>query len=316
MYKVILATGALLLSTVAAAREIVLITPPICPIICSETDDRALSDNGVIEVLETALNDLGHHLVVEFDTGARSRVKTAMGMTDITLGAPFELKKNSRLEVIPTAIGTTPVMVVTHPDRPVDLNNMKDLMNYRLLWSEWIQVEDRFKPLFNALKAQDKLVILPAYNFENNALRNIHNDKADIMLISEARYRDGLRRLHYTLPEAKFVATPSKRMPGYDINLAFSSKSKLTQQERQHIIKAMQGFSPQGSAPDVSPAQDRQAAGLAQLMQALQTGQQLPPQALAKIKQIPAAMLEQIGLMQNLSPEMLNKLKQLHAGLQ
>lgn len=321
MFKVILGATALLLSTIsvtAHAKEVILITPSICPIICEQTNSSPLSDNGIITALENALDDLGHHLVVDFDTAARSRVKTAMGMTDLTLGPPFELRKNSRLEWIPATVGTTPIMVIFHPNRPLQLNSMRDLVNYRLVWNQLIEVDKRFQPLFDAMKQKGNLIMLPTTDFERNGLRQILNGNADVMMISQARYEDGLRRLRSEKPSASFRAFQAKGMPGYDISLALSTKTSLSKADQQYLIDAIQEFAKRVPKPEqlAGAATSGQVDPMAQLLKALASDQPLPPAALAKIKQIPAAMLDQIGQAKQMSPQALAKLKQLHASLQ
>lgn len=334
MLKVLLSVSALLLSGlvshVASADEVKLVTPSICPIICSADENRDYSHNGIIDVLEDAIAELGHHLVIDFENGARSRVKTAIGMADLTLGAPFELRKNSRLSLIESRIGVTPVLIVYHPERPLSITGLKDLMNYRLVWNDQIVVDDRFKPLFDTMRATDKMDIIPPKDFQYNGLKRIHDGHADIMMISKARFEDAFRRLRHSAPEADFRSFQAQRIPGYDINLAFSTKTWLSPEEQQHIRKAVSEFDYQASTTTERTAQqqsgkqqsgkaaagNQQDAGLARLLKALMAGQPLPEQALAKIKLIPEPMLDQIGQMQNLSPEALDKLKQLHASLQ
>lgn len=333
MLKGLLSTSALLLSCLGShatsADEVKLITPSICPIICSAGENRDYSHNGIVSVLEDAIAELGHHLVIDFENGARSRVKTAIGMADLTLGAPFELEKNSRLSLIEKRIGLTPVVIVYHPERPLSITDLKDLMNYRLVWNDQIVVDERFKPLFDSMRANDKMDIIVPKDFQYNGLKRIHEGHADIMMISKARFEDAFRRLRRSAPEADFRSLQAQRIPGYDINLAFSTKTWLSETEQQHIRDAVEAFDFAASSANASNSKQgtaqvsaRQAAGnqpdtgLAQLLKALMAGQPLPEQALAKIKMIPEPMLEQIGQMQNLSPEVLDKFKQLHASLQ
>jgi len=319
-----------LVSHLVSADEVKLVTPSICPIICSADENRDYSHNGIINVLEEAVAELGHQLVIDFENGARSRVKTAIGMADLTLGAPFELRKNSRLSLIENRIGVTPVMIVYHPKRPLSITSLRDLMNYRLVWNDHIVVDDRFQQLFDTMRANDKMDIIAPKDFQYNGLKRIHEGHADIMMISKARFEDAFRRLRRSSPEADFRSFQAERIPGYDINLALSTKTWLSIEEQQHIRDAVSGFDyqnieTQSSASKESAAKQRpgqpaagteQDTGLARLMKALMAGQQLPEQALAKIKLIPEPMLDQIGQIQQMSPELLDKFKQLHASLQ
>jgi|GEM_PF-3850327 len=333
MLKGLLSASALLFSCfvshAASADEVKLVTPSICPIICAADENRDYSHNGIINVLEDAIAELGHQLVIDFENGARSRVKTAIGMADLTLGAPFELAKNSRLALIENRIGVTPVVIVYHPERPLSITDLKDLMNYRLVWNDHIVVGERFESLFDTMRANDKMDIIAPKDFQYNGLKRIHEGHADIMMISKARFEDAFRRLRRSAPTADFRSFEAQRIPGYDINLAFSTKTWLSTEEQQHIRDAVDAFDYQTSEANVSAstksatqkktaqsAGGGQQGGLAMLLKALQSGQQLPAQALAKIQQIPEPMLDQIGKMQKLSPEMLTKLKQLHASLQ
>jgi hypothetical protein len=323
MFRGLLCASALLLSGFVNANEVRLVTPSICPIICAADENRDYSHNGIINVLEDAIAELGHHLVVEFESGARSRIETSIGMADLTLGAPFELKKSSRLDLIDNRIGVTPVLIVYHPERPLNITSLKDLMNYRLVWNDQIMVDERFSSLFDTMRANDKMDIIPPKDFQYNGLKRIHEGHADIMMLSKARFEDVFRRLRRSNPSADFRSFQAERIPGYDINLALSTKTWLSEEEQQHIRNAVNAFDHQQSeasiaarTPSESSSQGQQNGGLAMLLKAMASGQPLPPQALAKIKQIPATMLDQIGEKQKLSPEMLGKLKQLHASLQ
>ena len=321
MFRSLTLAGLLMVSALSAAqdaedRAIKLVTPSTCPIICAKDGDRDYSDNGIIDVLEKVVDELGYYLIIDFDNAARSRNKAAMGMADLTLGSPVELSKHSRLELIEHAVGDTPVVMVYNPKRPIDFSGftgIQDLAKYKMVWNKSIEVSPPFQLVFDQMRKDGQMDMISPRDFSYNALKRIHNGHADIMLISEATYEDAYRRLRRNMPEVVLANVKIERMPGHDINLAISVKSHLSVEEKRRIIAAVKQFKAPTSKSGGAGAKGGQ---LALLVSMLQAGQDLPPQAQAKIRSIPAPMLDNLGKAQGLNSQQLAALKQYHVSLQ
>lgn len=314
MLKAISVSAALFLSattaSTATAEKVILATPSMCPVVCQQ-EDGTITDNGIIETLREAYDQIGYELVVRIDTGARSRVRAAIGLADMVLAPPHELEKNSRLATLSTVVGQAPLAIISHPDRPVNLSDISELPKYRLVWNELIEVNEQVKPLFDEIdKAGNLIKIKAGFGFAAEGLRKISNGEADIMLLSQARYSDTLPLVLRTDPDARFNLQPATKMRGHDVKVAFSKKTKLDAEEQRHIINTLANFKPNTSetAQEKTPMQE--------MMEALERGEDLPEKSKARLAQLPANMLDQVGAMQNLSPKQIAKLKEIHASMQ
>ena len=257
-----------LLSPVTLAKEVVLTSSYICPLLCAD-DQGSVAQTPFIQELTETLEDMGHSLKVKINTQSRSRALTAMGISDMTLGTHYELSKNSRVQVLDAPLGSSPVILVFSPNNPVQLSSMRDLINYRLAWNKKISVDEKFKPMLNAMMHKGNLDMISEKNFTYNTLHRIHQGKTDLLLTSKPRYEEVLKRFNVEHPEAKFIAVPAMRMPGYNVHLALSSKTDLATHETKALEQVIAQLSAKTSAQllaqrQLGQEQARQAQLLAQ----------------------------------------------------
>lgn len=224
--------------------QVKLVSPSICPVLCAQNEDRNYSHNGIVDLLEDVISEMGYYLVIEFSSDSRSRNTAAMGLSDLTLGSPEDLKKNSRLDIVEQPVGSTPIVIAYSPKRPIQINDLQDLTQYKTVFSKLLshKAPPSFQPILNTMKASGEVHMVDPQNFAYNALKAIHNGDADFIALPLARYEDAVQRLQRHMPTAEFSILEPANVPGYNINIAFSKKSWLSDEEKTKIQQAIASF--------------------------------------------------------------------------